>query len=96
MAYGTLTYNNYKPLSILSIPCAMDVAMEIHSLSKSFNMTGFRMANNEETTKSIRLDSAIKGHTDSRQFIPIQKAAAFALDNYKELIEENIKRYNNN
>ena len=93
MAYGTLTYNNYKPLSILSIPGAMDVAMEIHSLSKSFNMTGFRMAFVVGSTKSIKLYSTIKGHTDSGQFIPIQKAAAFALDNYKELIEENIKRY---
>ena len=56
-------------------------------------MTGFRMAFVVGSTKSIKLYSTIKGHTDSGQFIPIQKAAAFALDNYKELIEENIKRY---
>ena len=93
MAYGTLTYDNYKPLSILSIPGAMDVALEIHSLSKSFNMTGFRMAFVVGSTKVIKLYSTIKGHTDSGQFIPIQKAAAFALDNYEELINENIKRY---
>ena len=92
MAYGTLTYDNYKPLSILSIPGAMDVALEIHSLSKSFNMTGFRMAFVVGSTKVIKLYSTIKGHTDSGQFIPIQKAAAFALDNYEELINENIKR----
>ena len=54
-------------------------------------MTGFRMAFVVGSTKSIKLYSTIKGHTDSGQFIPIQKAAAFALDNYKELIEENIK-----
>ena len=93
MAYGTLTYDNYKPLSILSIPGAIDVALEIHSLSKSFNMTGFRMAFVVGSTKVIKLYSTIKGHTDSGQFIPIQKAAAFALDNYEELINENIKRY---
>ena len=93
MAYGALTYGNYKPLSILSIPGAMDVAIEIHSLSKSFNMTGFRMAFIVGSKKFIKLYSTIKGHTDSGQFIPIQKAAAFALDNYQELINENIDRY---
>ena len=93
MAYGALTYGDYKPLSILSIPEAMDICLEIHSLSKSFNMTGFRMAFVVGSAKSIKLYSTIKGHTDSGQFIPIQKAAAFALDNYEELIEENIERY---
>ena len=93
MAYGALTYNNYKPLSIFSVDGAMDVAMEIHSLSKSFNMTGFRIAFVVGSTKSIKLYATIKSHTDSGQFIPIQKAAAFAVDNYEELIEENIKRY---
>lgn len=93
MAYGTLTYGNYKPLSILSIPGAMDLCLEIHSLSKSFNMTGFRMAFVVGSEKSMKLYSTIKGHTDSGQFIPIQKAATFALDNYEDLIAENIKRY---
>ena len=93
MAYGALTYGNYKPLSIFSIPGAMDIALEIHSLSKSFNMTGFRMAFIVGSKKLIKLYSTVKGHTDSGQFIPIQKAAAFALDNYEELIDENIKRY---
>ena len=93
MAYGALTYGDYKPLSILSIPGAMDICLEIHSLSKSFNMTGFRMAFVVGSEKAIKLYSTIKGHTDSGQFIPIQKAATFALDNYENLINENIKRY---
>ncbi|WP_455538946.1 aminotransferase class I/II-fold pyridoxal phosphate-dependent enzyme [Terrisporobacter sp.] len=93
MAYGALTYGDYKPISILSIPGAMDLCLEIHSLSKSFNMTGFRMAFVAGSEKSIKLYSTIKGHSDSGQFIPIQKAAAFALDNYESIIEENIKRY---
>lgn len=93
MAYGSLTYDNYKPLSILSIDGAMDLCLEIHSLSKSFNMTGFRMAFVVGSHKTIKLYSTIKGHTDSGQFIPIQKAASFALDNYEKYIEENIIRY---
>lgn len=93
MAYSALTYGDHEPLSILSIPGALDICMEIHSLSKSFNMTGFRMAFVVGSAKAIKVFSTIKGHTDSGQFIPIQKAAAFALDNYEMLIEENKKRY---
>ena len=93
MAYGALTYDNYKPLSILSVDGAMDLCLEIHSLSKSFNMTGFRMAFVVGSLKAIQLYSTIKGHTDSGQFIPIQKASAFALDNYEQFILENIERY---
>lgn len=93
LAYGALTYGDHKPLSIFSVDGAMDLCLEIHSLSKSFNMTGFRMAFVVGSPKTIELYSTIKGHTDSGQFIPIQKSASFALDNYKKFIEENIERY---
>lgn len=93
LAYGTLTYDNNKPLSIFSIDGAMDLCLEIHSLSKSFNMTGFRIAFVVGSPKTIQLYSTIKSHTDSGQFIPIQKAATFALDNYDRFIKENINRY---
>ena len=42
-AYGALTYDGYKPLSFLSVEGAMDVGIEVHSLSKAFNMTGWRI-----------------------------------------------------
>ena len=93
LAYGALTYGDSKPLSIFSVDGAMDLCLEIHSLSKSFNMTGFRMAFVVGSPKTIELYSTIKGHTDSGQFISIQKADSFALDNYEKLIEENIERY---
>ncbi|WP_343346474.1 aminotransferase class I/II-fold pyridoxal phosphate-dependent enzyme [Terrisporobacter petrolearius] len=93
MAYGALTYGDHKPLSILSVDGAMDLCLEIHSLSKSFNMTGFRIAFVVGSPKTIKLYSTIKGHTDSGQFIPIQKAASFALDHYEKFISENIERY---
>lgn len=93
LAYGALTYDNNKPISIFSIDGAMDLCLEIHSLSKSFNMTGFRIAFVVGSPKTIQLYSTIKSHTDSGQFIPIQKAATFALDNYDRFIKENINRY---
>lgn len=92
MAYGTLLYDGCKPLSIFSVEGSMDVCVEIHSLSKSFNMTGWRLAFLVGSKKAIKLYSTIKGHTDSGQFRAIQKAGAYALDNYN-LTDINCERY---
>ncbi|RDY23512.1 LL-diaminopimelate aminotransferase [Romboutsia maritimum] len=92
LAYGTLTYDGYKPLSIFNIDGSIDICMEIHSLSKSFNMTGWRLAFVVGSKKAIKLYSTIKGHTDSGQFRAIQKAGAYALDNYY-LTDINRERY---
>lgn len=92
LAYGHLTYDDYKPLSILSIDGALDVCVEIHSMSKSFNMTGWRLAFIVGSEKFIKLFSTVKSHTDSGQFRAIQKAGAFALNNY-HLVDSNRDRY---
>lgn len=91
-AYGHLTYDDYKPLSILSIDGAIDVCVEIHSMSKSFNMTGWRLAFIVGNKKFIKLYSTIKSHADSGQFRAIQLAGAYALDNYS-LVDSNRERY---
>lgn len=92
LAYGTLVYDGQKPLSIFSVEGSMDVCVELHSLSKSYNMTGWRMAFLVGSKKAIKLYSTIKGHTDSGQFRAIQKASAYALDNY-HLTNINCERY---
>ena len=92
LAYGHLTYDEYKPLSILSVDGALDVCVEIHSMSKSFNMTGWRLAFVVGSEKFIKLFSSVKSHTDSGQFRAIQKAGVFALDNY-HLVDINRERY---
>lgn len=91
-AYGHLTYDDYKPLSILNIEGAIDVCVEIHSLSKSFNMTGWRIAFIVGSEKAIKVYSTIKSHADSGQFRPIQLAGAYALNN-PVLVDENCIRY---
>ncbi|MDK2585277.1 LL-diaminopimelate aminotransferase [Romboutsia sedimentorum] len=91
-AYGNLTYDGYKPLSILSIDGAMDVCVEIHSLSKAFNMTGWRLAFLVGSEEVIKLYASAKSHADSGQFRPIQLAGAYALDNYN-LVNTNCERY---
>jgi LL-diaminopimelate aminotransferase len=90
-AYAPLVFEG-KPLSFLSVPGAKDVGIELHSLSKAFNMTGWRIgfvAGNEKVIAAFR---AVKDNYDSGQFIPIQKAAAYALAS-PEITEQTAKKY---
>lgn len=80
-AYAALTYGR-KPLSFLSIPGAKEVGVEIHSLSKSFNMTGWRIAFVAGNELAVKAFAMVKDNYDSGQFKAIQKAAIVALDNY--------------
>ncbi|QXE92636.1 LL-diaminopimelate aminotransferase [Geomonas subterranea] len=79
-AYAGLTFDGEPPLSILSINGAKEVAVEIHSHSKSFNMTGWRLAflaGNELVVKGF---AAVKDNNDSGQFAAIQKAGVYCLE----------------
>ncbi len=92
-AYSAITFDGEKPLSFLSVDGAQYVGVEIHSLSKSFNMTGWRLgfvAGNEKIVSAL---AAVKDNTDSGQFRAIQKAGAYALNNMGRVIEDNCKRY---
>jgi LL-diaminopimelate aminotransferase len=79
-AYGALVYGQ-KPLSFLSVDGGMDVGVEIHSLSKAFNMTGWRLAfvaGNQLVTAGY---AHVKDNCDSGQFAAIQRAGIVALQN---------------
>jgi LL-diaminopimelate aminotransferase len=78
-AYAALTYGA-KPLSFLSIPGAKDVGVEIHSLSKAFNMTGWRLAFVVGNDRIIAGYGNVKDNYDSGQFKAVQKAGVYALD----------------
>lgn len=91
-AYGALTYDGTKPLSFLSVDGAMDIGAEIHSLSKAFNMTGWRMAFLAGNSKVIKAYGTVKDNTDSGQFRAIQKAAIYAL-NHPELTQSYCDKY---
>jgi len=77
--YAALTYDGLKPLSFLSIPGAKDVGIELHSLSKSYNMTGWRIGFVAGNPLIVKAFSDVKDNNDSGQFIAIQKAAVYAL-----------------
>lgn len=78
-AYSALVFDGEQPLSFLSVPGAKDVAIELHSLSKSFNMTGWRIGFIAGNEKLVKAFATVKDNNDSGQFIAIQKAAAYAL-----------------
>ena len=78
-AYAALTYDGYEPLSFLTVDGADQVGVEVHSLSKAFNMTGWRIAFIAGNKKLIKAYGMVKDNTDSGQFRAIQKAGIFAL-----------------
>ncbi len=79
-AHIMLSYND-KPLSFLSVPGAKDVGVEVHSMSKGFDMIGWRIGWVCGNAKLVNAFADVKDNCDSGQFMAIQKAAATALDN---------------
>lgn len=82
-----------KPVSILSVPGSKEVAIELNSLSKTFNMAGWRMgmllASNDRILEILRF----KSNMDSGMFLPLQKAAIQALSVGKDWYEDLNKIY---
>jgi LL-diaminopimelate aminotransferase len=90
-AYAALVFEG-KPLSFLATPGAIDVGIELHSASKTFNMTGWRcgfVAGNELLVKAY---GDVKDNTDSGQFLAIQHAAAYGFD-HPEITEKIAGKY---
>jgi LL-diaminopimelate aminotransferase len=85
-AYASLVFEG-QPLSFLSIPGAKEVGVELHSCSKAFNMTGWRLAWLCGNALVIRAFADIKDNFDSGQFKAIQKAAVYALDHPDMTVE---------
>ncbi len=90
-AYAALVFEG-KPLSFLAIPGAKEVGLELHSASKTFNMTGWRcgfVAGNELLVKAY---GDIKDNSDSGQFLAIQHAAAHGFD-HPEITQKIAAKY---
>ena len=78
-AYAALRFDN-KPLSFLATPGAMDVGVELHSMSKGFNMTGWRLGFVVGNELIVKAYADVKDNSDSGQFLAIQEACATSLD----------------
>ncbi len=93
LAYSELVFDGYKAPSILQVPGAMDVAVEVSTLSKSYNMPGWRVGfcvGNHEMVYALQ---RIKGYLDYGMFQPIQIASIIALNGPQECVEETRRVY---
>ena len=89
-AYSELAFDGYVPPSIFEIEGARDVAIEFHSMSKTYNMTGWRCgwaAGKPELAGAL---AKVKSFIDTGTFLAIQAAAATALDHSEEFVPGNV------
>lgn len=77
-AYSEIAYDSYKPPSVLQVPGAKEIAIEFHSLSKSFNMMGWRVGFVVGNATGIKGLTQVKSNIDSGVFKAIQRAAIAA------------------
>jgi len=79
MAYAEVYFDDFRPMSILQIPGASEVAVELHSLSKTYNMAGFRVGMLVGNADLVDAVGRLKSNIDSGMFRPVQYAAIEAL-----------------
>jgi alanine-synthesizing transaminase len=87
-AYADVSFDGYRPPSILEVPGASEVAVELYSLTKGHSMAGWRVgfvAGNPEIVAAL---GKLKSYLDYGTFQPIQLAAARALESGDEFVEE--------
>ncbi|MBN2809256.1 MAG: LL-diaminopimelate aminotransferase [Deltaproteobacteria bacterium] len=87
-AYSEMAYDGYKPLSFLEIPGARDIAIEFHSLSKTYNMTGWRIGFAIGNRKLVAGLGKVKTNIDSGAFQAIQEAAITALSADQQCVRQ--------
>jgi len=88
IAYAEITFDGYQCPSIMQVPGAKDVAVEFYSLSKSYNMPGWRMGfmvGNQEIVAAL---AKIKSYLDYGTFQPLQIASCAALNGPQDCVEE--------
>ena len=88
IAYADITFEGYKTPSILEVEGAKDVAVESFTLSKSYNMAGWRVGFVVGNPKLVGALQKIKSWLDYGMFTPIQVAATVGLDEYEHLVDE--------
>jgi len=88
LAYADIVFDGYKAPSILQVPGAKDIAVEFFTLSKSYNMPGWRIGFMCGNTKLVAALSRIKSYFDYGMFTPIQVAAILALEGPQDCVEE--------
>jgi LL-diaminopimelate aminotransferase len=91
LAYSEMGYDGYKPSSVLEVPGAKEVTIEFHSLSKTYNMTGWRIGMAVGSKEAVQALATIKSNIDSGAFKAIQFAGIKALSGPQDCVEKNNK-----
>ena len=92
-AYSEVAFDGYVPPSIFQIEGARDVAVEFHSFSKTYNMTGWRIGWAAGNAQVIAALSRVKAFVDTGQFMGVQAAAKAALESYDEWVPGNVEAF---
>ena len=92
-AYTEIAFDGYRPMSLLQVDGARDVAIEFHSLSKTFNMTGWRIGMAVGNSDLISGLAQVKSNVDSGVFQAVQEAAVEALRLADEVVEPSRRVY---
>jgi len=93
IAYGDITFDGYVTPSIMSVEGAKDVAVESFTLSKSYNMAGWRVGFFVGNKKLIGALQKIKSWLDYGMFTPIQVAATIALNGDQQCVKDIVDKY---
>jgi len=91
--YSEMAYDGYRPESVLHVPGAKEVAVEFHSLSKTYNMTGWRVGFAVGNAAILAGLGRIKTNLDSGVFQAVQHAGMAALTGPQQCIAENCRIY---
>lgn len=89
LAYSEMGYDSYRPISVLEIPGAKDISIEFHSLSKTYNMTGWRIGMAVGSKEAVQALATIKSNIDSGAFKAVQLAAIEALSGPQNCVLDN-------
>ena len=92
-AYTEITFDDYVAPSVLQAEGAMDVAIEFHSLSKTYNMTGWRIGWVAGAPKAIEAMKRLKTNIDSGIFDAVQRAGIAAIEGPQDYLAECVERY---
>jgi alanine-synthesizing transaminase len=93
LAYADIAFDGYKPPSVLQVPGAKDVAVEFFTLSKSYNMPGWRVGFMVGNPKLVGALARLKSYFDYGTFTPIQVASIAALEGPQDCVHEICENY---
>jgi alanine-synthesizing transaminase len=92
-AYADLAFDGYEPPSVLQVPGAKDVAVELFSMSKSYSMAGWRLGFCVGNPEMIQALTRIKSYLDYGVFQPVQIAGIIALNEEQNCVDEIVDIY---